>query len=98
MITSSTHSINNGTITALDSTNVRLRCEATGEGTLTYQWRKVSGSLPSSAVVESNGKVLYIRSITIVDGGRYCCEVNDDNDSVSSMRVQVTVKRKLIND
>ena len=94
MITSSTHSINNGTIIALDSTNVRLRCEATGEGTLTYQWRKVSGSLSSSAVVESNGKVLHIGSITIIDGGRYYCVVSDNNGNLSSMRVQVTVKRK----
>ena len=94
MITSPTHSINNGTITVPDSANVRLTCEATGNGTLTYQWRRVSGSLPSNAMVESKGEVLAIHAITIIDGGRYYCVVSDNNGNLSSMRVQVTVKRK----
>ena len=91
------HPDSNGNITVSDSSNVMLRCEATGNGTLNYQWRKVSGSLPSSASVTDNGKTLAVQSIAVLDSGQYYCIVNDTEGSVSSMRVQVTVKCKLIN-
>ena len=91
------HPNSNGNITVADSSNVMLRCEATGNGTLSYQWRKVSGSLPSSASVTDNGQTLAVRSIAVFDSGQYYCVVTDDEGSMSSMRVQVTVKCKLVN-
>ena len=91
------HPDSNGNITVADSSNVRLRCTATGNGTLNYQWRRVSGSLPSSVSVTDNGQTLAFQSIAVPDRGQYYCIVTDDEGSVSSMRVQVTVKCKLIN-
>ena len=91
------HPNSNGNITVADGDNLRLRCEATGNGKLTYRWRKVSESLPRSASKRQGGVILLINSITIIDGGQYYCVVGDNNGSVSSMRVLVTVKRKLIN-
>ena len=97
MITSSSHPISKGTITAADGDSVRLMCEATGNGTLTYQWRRVSESLPRSASVRINGQFLIIHRVTVTDGGQYYCVVSDNDGSMSSMRVLVIVKRKLIN-
>ena len=87
------HPNDNGNITVAEGRNVELMCEATGNGKLTYQWKRVSGSLPGNA---RNRKTptLTIRNIKINDSGGYYCEVNDDDggDNVPSMRVQVTVK------
>lgn len=69
-----------------------LRCEATGNGTLNYQWIKVSGLLPKSARIKEKGKKLNIRNIALNDSGQYYCNVSNDEGSVSSMKVQVTVK------
>ena len=91
------HPDSNGPITVADSSNVMLRCEATGNGTLNYQWRRVSGSLPGRASVSDNGKTLAFHNIAVPDSGQYYCVVNDTEGSVSSMRVQVAVKCKLIN-
>ena len=92
-----THPNDNGPITVAEGSNVMLRCKATGNGTLNYQWMRVSGSLPSNTRVRSNGQSLVIRNIAVPEGGQYYCVVNDTEGSVSSMRVQVTVKCKLIN-
>ena len=75
--------------------NVTLRCRATGDGTLNYQWKKVSGSLPKNAVI-TNISDLTIYNITVSDSGQYYCEVDNGGDSVSSTRVQVTVKSELL--
>ena len=90
------HPNDNGNITVAEGSNVTLRCRATGNGTLNYQWRRVSGSLPSSATRNNRGRNLSIRNIAISDGGEYYCEVNDDEGSVSSMRVQVTARSELV--
>ena len=90
-----THPNSNGTITVTEESNVRLRCEATGNGTLNYQWRRVSGSLPSNVRMSNGGQTLTIRNIAVNDSGQYYCEVNNGRDSVSSMRVQVTAKSEL---
>ena len=83
-------------ITIAEGSNVTLRCEATGDGTLNYQWKRVSGSLPKNAVITdiNGGKILIIRNITVSDSGQYYCEVDNGGGSVSSMRVIVTVKSK----
>ena len=84
----------NGNITAAVGSNVMLGCTATGDGKLNYQWRRVSGSLPSNTRRKNNGRTLIIRNVAVSDSGQYYCEVNDTGGSVSSMRVQVTVKCK----
>ena len=87
-----THPNNNGPITVAENSDVTLRCEATGNGTLKYQWRRVSETLPSN-VRMSNG-VLTIRNIAVNGSGEYYCDINNGGDSVSSMRVQVTARSK----
>ena len=86
-----THPNNNGNITVAEDSNVMLRCEATGNGILKYQWRRVSGSLPGN-VRGKNSKTLTIRNIAVRDSGQYYCVVDNGGDSVSSMRVQVTAR------
>ena len=89
------HPNDNGPITVAEGRNVELMCEATGNGNLTYQWKRVSGLLPGNSR-DRKTPTLNIRNIKVNDSGEYYCEVNDDDggDSVSSMRVQVTVKSK----
>ena len=83
----------NGPVTVAEGSNVMLRCEVTGGGTLNYQWRRVSGSLPKS-VRGRNTKSLTIRNIAVSDSGQYYCEVDNEGDSVSSLRVEVTARSK----
>ena len=90
------HPNDEGNIIVARGSDVTLKCRATGNGTLNYQWRRVSGSLPSNSRGK-NSKTLTIRNIAVSNSGQYYCVVNDDEGSVSSMRVQVTVKCKLIN-
>jgi len=91
-----THPNKNGPITVAESSSVELRCEATGNGTLNYQWKREPGSVPHNARMSNGGKTLILRNIMISDSGQYYCEVDNGGDSVSSMRVQVTVKSQLL--
>ena len=91
------HPNSNGPVTIADGTELKLRCDATGNGALTYEWKRVPGSLPKTARFRMNRQFLIIRRVTIIDAGQYYCVVSDNNGSVSSMRVQVTVKCKLMN-
>ena len=86
------HPNDNGPITVAEGSDVVLRCRATGDGSLTYQWRRVSGSLPENITISPNGRRLNIRNITISNSGQYYCNVSNNEGSVSSMKVQVTVK------
>ena len=86
----------NGPITVAEGSNVVLRCEATGNGTLNYQWRRVSGSLPSNTRIGNGGQMLTLRNIQVDDSGQYCCEVNNGGEKVNSSKVQVTVKSQLL--
>ena len=79
----------NGSITVPEGNKVVLTCEATGEGTLNYQWIRVSGSL--SKVIRGNTH-LMISNVTVNDTGVYYCSVNNGGTSVSSKGVQVIVK------
>ena len=81
----------NGPVTVAEGGNVMLRCEVTGVRNLNYQWRRVSGSLPRNAKGK-NTKTLTIRNIAVRDSGQYYCEVDNEGDSVSSMRVQVIAR------
>ena len=87
------HPNDNGNITVAEGSIVELMCEATGNGNLTYQWKRESGSLPGNARKRKT-PTLTINKIKVNDSGGYYCEVNDDDggDNVPSMRVQVTVK------
>ena len=89
------HPNNNGNITIAEGSNVTLRCTATGNGTLNYQWRRVSGSLPSNSRGR-NSRSLTIHNISVSDSGQYYCEIDNGGDSVSSMRVQVTARSEFL--
>ena len=89
------HPNDEGNITVAEGSDVALRCRATGNGTLNYQWRRVSESLPNSTRGR-NSRSLNIHNIAVSDSGQYYCVVNDDEGSVSSMRVQVTAKSELV--
>ena len=86
-----THPNNNGPITVAEGSDVVLRCEASGEGTLNYQWRRLSGSLPDN-VQGNNTTNLTITNITVSDDGEYYCVVDNGGTSVFSMKVQLTAK------
>ena len=73
-----------------------LKCEATGEGILNYQWRKVMGSLPNRIRLSDNKQTLTIRRISTNDNGEYYCEVDNGGASVSSNRVQVTARGEFL--
>jgi len=79
----------NRSITVAEGEDVELRCEATGNGTLNYQWwKKAPKSAPRNATSSNGGKKLTLHSVMISDSGKYYCEV----DSIRSMTVEVTVK------
>ena len=90
-----THPNDNGNITVAEGSDVVLRCSAnsTSDGKLSYQWRRVPGSLPSNTRVRNNGN-LDIFKITVSDSGQYYCVVNDKEGNVTSMRVLVTARSK----
>jgi len=84
-----THPNNNGPIIVAEGSDVVLRCEATGEGTLNYQWRRLSGSLP-----DSNTTTFTVSNLTVSDSGGYYCIVDNGGTRVPSIKVEVTVKGK----
>ena len=86
-----THPNNNGPIIVAEGSDVMLRCEATGEGTLNYQWRRLSGSLPDN-VQGNNTTNLTIFNITVSNSGEYYCVVDNGGTGVSSMKVQISAK------
>ena len=53
------HPGGNEPITIAEGENVTLRCKATGDGTLNYQWKRVSGSLSKYTDI-NGGKILTI--------------------------------------
>ena len=75
-------------ITIPEGSNVMLTCEAMGDGTLNYQWRRASGSLQRN----SGRQTLTIQNIAVDDSGQYYCEVDNGGDKVTSKRAQVTVR------
>ena len=84
-----------GPITVPEGSNVVLRCEATGEGTLNYQWRKESGALPRYSKIKG-GRAITLHNLASDDSGQYYCEVDDGRNKVVSKRVQVTAKSQLL--
>jgi len=76
-----------------EGSSVVLKCKATGEGTLNYQWKKVAGSLSKGALGYDTN--LRIINATISDSGQYYCKVDNGGASVNSMKSTVIVKGKL---
>ena len=87
-----THPNREGNIIVAEGSNVTLTCRATGGEPLTYQWIRVSGSLPKNIRISNQGRRLTIHNITVSNSGQYYCNVSNNEGSVSSMKVQVTVK------
>ena len=94
MITTGNNS--NGPVAVAERSDVVLRCEVTSGGTLNYQWRRVSGSLPGNVRMSNGGQTLTIRNIAVSDSGQYYCVVDNGGDSISSMIVQVTARSELL--
>ena len=82
----------NGSITVAVGSDVVLECQATGDGTLNYHWRRVPGSLPSNARRSNGGQILTLHSIGVSNNGQYYCEVDNGGERVTSSRVQVAGK------
>ena len=87
-----THPNREGNITVAEGSNVPLTCRATGNEPLTYQWMRVSGSLPKNTVTNPKGRKFTIHNITVSNSGQYYCNVSNNEGSVSSMRVNVIVR------
>ena len=87
-----THPNGKGNITVAEGSNVTLTCKATGDEPLNYQWMRVSGSLLKNAKRGNKGRRLTIHNITVSNSGQYYCNVSNNEGSVSSMKVNVTVK------
>ena len=90
-----THPNNNGPITVSEGSDVGLTCKATGQGTLSYQWRKVSGALPKNSI-SNGGQTLALHNLASDDSGEYYCEVGNGRNKVTSKKVKVTVKSQLL--
>ena len=85
-----------GAITVAEGSDVVLECQATGNGTLNYQWRRVSGLLRGSVERTDKGQTLTIDNMGVSDNGQYYCEVDNGGEKVTSSRVQVTAKSQLL--
>ena len=90
-----THPNNNGPITISEGSDVVLTCKATGQGTLNYQWRKVSGALPKNSI-SNGGQTLTLHNLASDDSGQYYCEVYSKKNKATSKKVQVTIKSQLL--
>ena len=89
------HPDNNGNITVVEGSHVMLNCEATGIGKLKYRWSRKSGVLHDN-VKNKKTQTLNIYNIKVNNSGQYYCKVSNNESSVLSMSVQVTVKSELI--
>ena len=86
----------NGPITIAVGSDVVLECQATGDGTLNYHWRRVLGLLRGNVKRTDKGQTLTINNIRVSDNGEYYCEVDNGGEKVTSSRVQVTAKSQLL--
>ena len=63
--------------TALEMSDTKLACNASGAGELTYSWQRLDTSSGGSTVVRTNSSVLTIRYVQLSDSGTYQCSVTD---------------------
>ena len=80
--------------TVAEGSSVVLMCKAAGEGTLNYQWKKVSGTFPERSL-GYNDTNLTIFNATIDDSGKYYCKVDNGGASVNSIKSNVIVNGNL---
>ena len=88
--------INSGNITVAEGSNVTLRCEATVDVTMSYEWKRESGSLREVNVMGNNTQNLTIYNINTQNSGQYYCQVVIGGETIRSMSVQVTARSKLL--
>ena len=86
---------NDNNITVAEGSNVILRCEATGNGTLDYRWRRESKRLPSNTIGK-NTQNLTIYKIKATNEGKYYCKVSTGVKQLLSKKVQETTRSKLL--
>eukprot|EP00731_Ephydatia_muelleri_P017655 Em0010g753a len=63
--------------TALEKSDARLVCNASGAGVLAYSWRRLDTTLGTSAAVGTNSSVMTIHGVQLSDAGTYQCTVMD---------------------
>ena len=85
---------NNRDITIAEGSNVMLRCEATGNVTMNYQWRRESKLFPKMNVMGRNTQNLTIYNIKVQNSGKYYCEADIGAKTIRSASVQVTARSK----
>ena len=86
---------NNGDITVAEGNNVTLRCEATVNVTMNYEWSRELGSLPEMNVMGHNAQNLIIYNVKVQNSGQYYCQVEIGAEKIRSMSIQVTARSKL---
>ena len=79
-----------GSMIVDDGTDVRLNCSATGFPSPSYQWRKLDGEIPSTAL-GVNSSTLLIPGIGDDGGGVYTCLATNILGSAESSSIQITV-------
>ena len=77
-------------MTVDDGTDVRLNCSATGFPSPSYQWRKLDGVIPSTAI-GVNSSTLLLPGIGEEGGGVYTCSATNFIGSAESSSIQITV-------
>lgn len=77
-------------MTVDDGTDVRLNCSATGFPSPSYQWRKLDGVIPSTAI-GVNSSTLLLPGIGEEGGGVYTCSATNFLGSAESSSIQITV-------
>ena len=82
-------------IVVAEGSNITLTCKAIGYGTLNYQWKKESDSLPKN-FISNGGPNLTLHNITVNDSGQYYCEIENEEGNVTSERAEVTVRSQLL--
>ena len=63
--------------TALEKSDAKLVCNASGAGVLAYSWRRLDTILGTSAAVGTNSSVMTIHGVQLSDAGTYQCTVMD---------------------
>ena len=63
--------------TALEKSDVKFVCNASGAGPLTYYWKRLVPSPGSSDITGANSSIMIIHSVQISDTGKYQCTVTD---------------------
>ena len=83
-------------ITVAEGSNITLRCEATDNVIMNYEWSRESRSSLGINVIGKNTENLTIYNIKVSNNGLYYCEVEIGANKIRSMSVQVTARSKFL--